>query len=168
MSSEQGFMVRTIDFIIRLYELLIPAGLISLLARFAAALVFWKSGQTKIDGPEILPKLGDISFKIPTSIKDSTYTLFQYEYKVPLLPHETAALLSTVAEFALPIALLIGFASRFSATALLVMTLVIQIFVYPNAYLTHALWAVSLLYVMAYGPGVFSVDHLIRRRFMHG
>ena len=161
-------MVRILDFIIRLYELLIPAGLIALLARFAMAVIFWKSGQTKIEGPEIFAKSGDITFKFPTAIKDSTYTLFQYEYHVPLLAPETAAILATMAELSLPLALLLGIGSRFAATALLVMTAVIQIFVYPNAYLTHALWAVCLLYIMAYGPGLFSLDYLVRRSFMHG
>ncbi len=168
MTSEQGVLVRSIDFLIRLYEILIPASLIALLARFAMAFVFWKSGQTKISGPELLPKLGDISFKFPTAIKDSTYTLFQYEYNVPLLSAKAAAVLTTMAELILPIALLLGLGTRFSATALLIMTIVIQIFVYPSAYLTHALWAVSLLYIMAHGPGGLSLDLILRKRFMHG
>ena len=44
------------------------------------------------------------------------------------------------------------------------MTLVIQVFVYPSAFPTHGLWAVSMLYIMARGPGVVSLDHWIARR----
>jgi len=62
------------------------------------------------------------------------------------------------------ILILLGLATRFSALALLVMTMTIQIFVYPGAYPTHGVWAAVLLYLMARGPGVFSLDHLIARR----
>ena len=43
------------------------------------------------------------------------------------------------------------------------MTLVIQIFVFPGSYVTHGLWAIGLLYLIKYGPGVLSVDHFIAR-----
>jgi putative oxidoreductase len=57
-----------------------------------------------------------------------------------------------------------GLASRFAALALLGMTLVIEIFVYPEAYVTHGLWATVLLLIIKYGPGSISLDHLIRQR----
>jgi putative oxidoreductase len=41
------------------------------------------------------------------------------------------------------------------------MTAVIQIFVYPQAWLTHGLWAATLLAVAAHGPGAWSIDHRI-------
>ena len=63
-----------------------------------------------------------------------------------------------------PLLLLLGLGTRFSALALLGMTLVIEIFVYPDAYPTHGTWAALLLYLMARGPGVFSIDHLLAKR----
>ena len=60
--------------------------------------------------------------------------------------------------------LLLGLATRYSALALLVMTLVIEVFVYPEAYPTHGVWAAVLLYLIARGPGVISVDHLLAAR----
>jgi len=48
------------------------------------------------------------------------------------------------------------------------MTAVIQVFVYPNAWPTHGLWAVCFLLVIAKGPGIFALDHLIRARFGRG
>jgi putative oxidoreductase len=125
----------------------IPQSLTSLVARVAVANVFWTSGQTKVDG----------SFRI----KDTTFYLFQEEYKVPLLPPDLAAYLATAAEHIFPVLLILGFASRLSALALLGMTAVIQLFVYPTGWPEHILWATALLVVVARGPGVVSLDHLI-------
>jgi putative oxidoreductase len=84
---------------------------------------------------------------------------------VPLLPPELAATLATTVELTAPILLLLGLATRLGAAAMLGMTLVIQIFVYPENYPDHLLWAGPLLYPVLRGPGPISIDHLIRRRF---
>lgn len=120
------------------------------LARVVIAWVFWSSGRTKVEG---------------LSLKDSTFFLFEHEYQVPVLPPELAAYLATFAEHLFPVLLILGLATRFSALALLGMTLVIQLFVYPEAWVTHGLWAVSLLLLMAKGAGALSVDAIIRRRY---
>lgn len=127
----------------------IPHSLTALSARVAAAGVFWRSGQTKVEG---------------WSIKDSTFFLFAEEYRVPLLPPDLAAYLATIAEHVFPVLLVLGLASRLSAAALLVMTAVIQLFVYPGGWGEHLLWATALLVVLARGPGVLSLDHLLFRR----
>jgi len=128
----------------------IPYSLVALVARVAVASVFWRSGQTKVEGF--------------LQIKDNTFFLFREEYKVPLLPPDLAAYLSTVAEHVFPVLLIVGLASRLSALGLMVMTLVIQLFVYPGAYATHGTWAAVLLYLMARGPGMLSVDHWLASR----
>ncbi|NBA93529.1 DoxX family membrane protein [Pseudomonas sp. R5(2019)] len=97
-------------------------------------------------------------------LADSTIPLFRSEYPVPLLAPEVAAPMAAFAEHFFPLLILVGFATRFSALALLGITLVIQTFVYPDAYPTHGTWAAVLLYLMARGPGVLSIDHLIARR----
>lgn len=125
----------------------IPQSFISLLARVVIALVFFKSGLTKLEG---------------WGISDSAIFLFENEYKVPLLSPWLAAHLAALAELTMPILLVIGLASRLAALALLGMTLVIQIFVYPDAYVVHGLWAVALLTIIARGPGVLSLDHLLK------
>ena len=51
-----------------------------------------------------------------------------------------------------------------AALGLLVMTVVIEVFVYPEAYPVHGPWAVCCLVVMVHGAGVFSLDHLIVKR----
>ncbi len=70
--------------------------------------------------------------------------------------------MATVAEHVLPVLLILGLLSRFSALGLLAMTAVIQIFVFPEAWVTHGLWAAALLVVAAQGPGRLSLDHLLR------
>ncbi|PTT30520.1 DoxX family protein [Pseudomonas sp. HMWF021] len=140
----------------------IPHSLIAFIARFSIAAVFWKSGQTKVEGLAI--DLIDGTFQPGwPRLADSTIPLFQSEYHVPLLSPEIAAHLAAFAEHFFPVLILIGFATRFSALALLGMTLVIEVFVYPDAYPTHGTWAAVLLYLMATGPGRLSIDHLIAR-----
>lgn len=126
-----------------------PTAPVALTARLAVANVFWRSGQTKVDG---------------FSLKDSTFFLFREEYRVPLLPADVAAYTATVAEHAFPALLVVGLASRLSAAALLFMTGVIQLFVYPDGWPEHILWATALLIIIARGPGAASLDHLLFRQ----
>jgi putative oxidoreductase len=142
----------------------IPHSLIALVARFSIAAVFWKSGQTKIEGLAIDIVDGRFSLGWPR-LADSAVELFRDEYKVPLIPPELAASLAAVAEHLLPVLLLMGLATRLSALGLLAMTAVIQIFVYPDAYPTHGVWAAVLLYLVAMGPGAVSIDRWLMRRY---
>jgi putative oxidoreductase len=126
----------------------IPQSLVSLVSRVAVAGVFWRSGQTKVDG---------------FHVKESTFYLFREEYRVPLLPPDLAAYLATIGEHVLSIGLLVGLASRLSALGLLAMTAVIQLFVFPAGWPDHILWVACLLVILARGPGAISVDHLLFR-----
>lgn len=123
----------------------IPEAPVALMLRIFPALVFWQSGRTKVEG---------------LSIKESTWFLFEHEYALPLIPHELAAVMATLAEHVLPVLLILGLFTRLSALGLLAMTAVIQVFVYPGAWMTHGLWAAALLGVVVIGPGRWSVDHL--------
>jgi len=148
--------------ILELFER-IPHSLIALLGRFSIAAVFWKSGQTKIEGFALDLLGGEFQLGWPR-LAESTIPLFQEEYRLPLVPPEIAAHAAATAEHVFPVLLLIGFGTRFSALALLVMTLTIQVFVYPSAYPTHGVWATVLLYLLARGPGKYSVDHWLGSR----
>jgi putative oxidoreductase len=155
-------MVQLIQWAIAWFER-IPYGLIALLGRFSVAAIFWKSGQTKIEGFAVDIVAGEYQWGVP-SLSNSAVYLFQEEYKLPLLSPELAATLGALAEHVLPLLILLGLATRFSALGLLVMTVTIQLLVYPDAYPTHGVWAAVLLMLMAKGPGSISLDWIIARR----
>ncbi|KAB0566289.1 DoxX family protein [Pseudomonas sp. R11F] len=142
----------------------IPYSVIAFLARFSIAAVFWKSGQTKVEGFAIDLVSGTFQLGEPR-LAASTLPLFRSEYHVPLLSPEVAAHMAAFAEHFFPVLILVGVATRFSALALIGMTLVIQLFVYPEAYPTHGTWIAILLLLVAQGPGRLSIDHWIARRY---
>ena len=142
----------------------IPYGLIALLGRFSVAALFWKSGQTKIEGFAVDIVAGEYQWGVPRLSSSAVY-LFAQEYRLPLLSPALAATLGALAEHVLPLLILLGLATRFSALGLLLMTAVIQLLVYPDAYPTHGVWAAVLLMLMAKGAGPLSLDRLVARRF---
>lgn len=136
----------------------IPHSFIALLARFSIAAVFWNSGQTKVQGFALDLVQGRFEPGWPR-LADAAVPLFRDEYRLPLIAPEVAAPLAAFAEHLFPALLLLGLATRLSALALLAMTLVIQVLVYPGAYATHGTWAALLLFLAARGPGAVSLDH---------
>ena len=118
-----------------------------MIARLSIASLFLQSGRTKVDGW--------------IHVSDSAVELFRDEYKLPLLSPELAAHVAAYAEHLFPALLVLGLFTRLSALALLGMTAVIQIFVYPDAWPTHLSWAGLLLYLIGRGGGALSVDRLL-------
>jgi len=125
----------------------IPMSFLLLLLRVGVGMVFFKAGLLKYNSWEF------------------TLLLFRDEYKVPLLPPELAARMAMVQELVLPILLFIGLGTRLATLPLFGMLIVIQTFVYPNAWADHLFWAGALLVILSRGPGALSLDHLIARRF---
>lgn len=145
----------------------VPYALVALGLRIIIARVFFLSGQVKIVGPVISIPLffDDARFPVtlPADLKDSTFELFAKEYSALPMPPPVAAYLFTYAEFILPICLVLGFATRLSALALLVMTALIQVYVAPEALWTAHIYLFAILMVlMSVGPGAISIDALIR------
>jgi putative oxidoreductase len=142
-------LLRTIETV---RELLgrVPLCVVELAMRIGVASIFFKSGLTKIASWE------------------STVQLFAFEYQVPVLPPEIAAYLGTFNELVCSLMVAIGLFARLGAAALLGMTFVIQVFVYPDNWADHLLWASILAYVLTRGPGVLSLDHLIARTLFGG
>ena len=122
-------------------------GSLALVDRIAIGAIFFFSGRTKVEGF--------------ITLTEGAFTLFREEYKLPLIPPEIAAHLAAYAEHFFPLLLVLGLCTRLSALALLGMTAVIQIFVYPDAWPTHLSWAGLLLYLIARGAGPVSLDHAI-------
>ena len=92
---------------------------------------------------------------------DSTLFLFAEEYKVPLLPPVLAAWSGTAVEIAAPLLMLAGLGTRLAAVPLMALTLVIQ-FTYLQ-HIQHLYWLMLLGLVALHGPGVLSLDALVRR-----
>lgn len=130
----------------------ISEALTLLFVRIAFAGIFWRSGQAKLEEGSW------------TKISDGTYGLFESDYSgVPLPPH-FAAVSATLAEHIFPLLLVVGLASRPAALALLGMTLVIQFFVYPEAWWqVHSIWVALALVIIVRGPGLLSLDALLGR-----
>src|ERR1700731_2056169 len=147
--TPSSWLARAICAVIALLDK-IPQSLISLAARIFPAAVFWMSGRTKVEG---------------FHVTDNAIALFKDEYALPLIDPALAAKIAAVSEHFFPFLLVIGFASRLSALALLGMTAVIEIFVYPDSWPEHGVWATCFLIVIARGPGIFSLDHLLARRW---
>ena len=128
----------------------IPEAAVLLFVRIAIAHVFWASGQTKVEGFTLRPE---------------TIDLFRDEYKLPLISPEIAAPMAALAEHVLPILLVLGLFSRLSALGLIIMTLVIQFLVYPDAWWSqHSLWLGLLLVILVRGPGAWSLDRFVLSR----
>lgn len=136
----------------KLETLAVPV--IDLALRIWIGLVFFRSGLQKLDDWE------------------STLFLFEYEYMVPVLPHTISAYLATGFELAMPILIFIGLAARLAALPLLGMALTIQFILGANnaAYndFNHYAWMIFLLAIIVRGPGEWSIDHQLRKKFMGG
>lgn len=126
----------------------VPYSLLALPLRLAVATVFWNSGTTKLAN------------------WDATLDLFENDYKLPLIPPDIAAHLGAAVELSTPVLLVLGLLTRPAAAVLLGMTLIIEIFVYPQAWPTHIQWAAMILVLLCRGPGALSLDALISRKFI--
>ncbi|MBZ9822829.1 DoxX family protein [Mesorhizobium sp. CA4] len=123
----------------------VPFSLVQLAARVAVAHVFWQSAQSKIASWPV------------------TLQLFENEYNLPLIDPSIAAPLATAAEIAGSVLIFFGLFSRLAALMLLGVVSVIQIFVYPENWAEHLLWASLLLLVLTRGAGIFSLDYIAER-----
>lgn len=127
------------------------APVFDLAVRLWIARVFFNSGRVKI------------------ADWNSTIYLFQDEYKVPILPPEVAATIGATFELGMPVFLVLGLCARFAALPLIGMTLVIQFVLgardpaYDNT--EHFYWLFLLVMIVVRGPGVLSLDWLLRRKF---
>ena len=124
--------------------------LVLAVSRLGIAAVFFYSARTKVDGL--------------LHVTDGAVTLFRDEYRLPIVDPAFAAHAAAYAEHLFPLLLVLGLATRFSALALLGMTLVIEVFVYPDAWPTHLSWAAPLLLLAARGGGAWSLDRALALR----
>jgi putative oxidoreductase len=150
MTARSAALGPRISLAIRLHHAIavldrLPLSILQLMFRIAIAAVFWSSGLTKIGS------------------WDTTIVLFRDEYMVPLLPPEIAAMMSATFELSCSVLIVVGLATRLATLPLLGMTFVIEVFVYPEYWAMHLMWASILLFLLAEGPGVFYLDHYAGR-----
>ena len=147
-------VLRTYDRAVALVTGCKVQNLVLFFVRVVLAGVFWRSGRTKVEEGSLL------------DITDTTYFLFSEDYSGVPLPPDLAAVMATYAEHLFPVLLVLGLFTRLSAFALLMMTMVIQFFVYPDAWWpVHSLWAALALVLIMRGAGTISLDApLVRRR----
>ncbi len=146
-------MIALYDRMIEWVSSKVPEAIMLLFVRVVLAGIFWRSGRTKIEEGSWF------------TISDTTYFLFSEEYSGVPLPSDLAAVMATVSEHVFPILLVLGLLTRLSATALLGMTVVIQIFVYPDAWWpVHSLWFALALVLIVRGGGLFSLDTPLLKR----
>jgi putative oxidoreductase len=124
----------------------VPLSVLQLLMRIADGSVFFNAGLLKYRSWEI------------------TLLLFRDEYKVPLFDPTLMARMATFNELTFSTLLFLGLATRFATLPFLGMIIVIQTFVYPNAWIEHLVWTSILLFLLTRGGGALSLDHLIARR----
>ena len=145
-------------------DLLTPVA--DFLARYWVAAAFFSSGLTKTVSGSFT--LFGHSFSYPLSLlpTETTFTLFEYEYHVPLLPSALAAYMGTATELLLPVFLFLGLGTRYAALVLFVFNIV-AVLSYPDlndaGLAQHQVWGLLLLITLCHGPGKLSLDHLIDR-----
>lgn len=152
----QQSLTRPYDRIVALLSGRVAESFALVFVRLALAGIFWLSGRTKVEEGSLL-----------TVSENAIYQFSEDPFnKVPLLPPDIAAYLTTYAEHILPILLVLGLFTRLSALALLGMTLVIQFFVFPEAWWqVHILWVALAMVLIMRGGGFLTLDRfLIGRR----
>ncbi len=122
--------------------------------RVALAVPFFRSGLTKWSGFLTLSPTAQYLF-------EAQFQLHLFGRTFPFPAPDLLAHIDAVAEIGLPVLLVLGLATRFSALGLLIMTGVIQLTV-PDGWANfHLPWAGLALAIMALGPGALSLDHAL-------
>jgi putative oxidoreductase len=154
--------------------LFLPYSLVSLVLRLLIARVFFLDGQTRVEGPRLgysIPGFDfhgvgfrglDLSVIVPTQVKVSTVAAL-FDYLESAMLSTFLAYVLCFAEFALPIMLVLGVGTRFVALGLLGLTVMMQLYIAPQALWTaHIYWGAILIVLMSLGAGKISVDHIVR------
>lgn len=138
----------------------IPEFVVNIAMRLIIFKIFWSSVQVKISGATFYGQ--HFAF---WNIKKNAFLLFDFGYNVPLIPSSLATYIVTFSEFFFALFILLGLFTRLSAVALLVMTLIIEVYVHPQFWWSvHVFWVIILVYIMKYGGGTVSLDNLLFNR----
>jgi len=124
--------------------------------RALIAYEFWEAGVEKLNG-------------------ENWFTDFRGEFPFPfnVLPADLSWFLATWTEIAGSIAILVGFATRFSAASLIILDIVAWYSVHAesgynvcsNGFKLPLMYLLILLVLLMSGPGKASIDNFISKRF---
>jgi putative oxidoreductase len=142
IATRGGGLRASVDRVVGLLES-VPLAVVQLAFRCAIAGVFLRAGLQKVASWE------------------ATIQLFRDEYRVPVLPPEAAAAMSAAFEVGCSTLLLLGLCTRLATLPLLGMILVIQLFVYPQAWSEHLTWGSILLFLLIRGGGTLALDRVL-------
>jgi putative oxidoreductase len=162
--KKEGIIVTIIERTLLLCALA-PYAVVALVLRLLLARAFFLAGQEMLDSPPVSFTVygANVSFMLPAHIKDAALQLFGTHFPGTAVPTAVTAGLFAYAEFILPVLLVIGFATRYAATFLLVLMVLTQIYLAPGAFWSLHVYLIGLLLVvMSCGPGELSVDAVIR------
>jgi len=129
--------------------------LTQLMLRLALAVPFWKSGILKWNG---FLRLNDTAIDLFTDEFKLHLPGGPYDFPAPAV----MAFLSGCGEIIFPVLLVLGLGTRFAALGLLFMTCIVELTV-PDGWPIHITWAAMALAIMAWGPGLLSIDDALRR-----
>jgi len=154
--------------------LFLPYSIVALALRVLIARVFFLDGQMRIEGLRLAYNIpgfdfhgigfrgADLSVIVPTQVKVSTVAAL-FDYLESAMLSTFLAHVLCFAEFALPIMLVLGIGTRFVALGLLGLTVLMQLYIAPQALWTaHIYWGAILVVLMSLGAGKISVDHIVR------
>ena len=151
-----GTVSSTIGAARRLLQKLARPWLVQLVLRVALAVPFYKSGILKWHGF--------------LQLNDTAIDLFTDEFKLhlpggpyPFPAPAVFAFLSGCGEVFFPVLLIFGLGTRFAAAGLILMTCIIELTV-PDGWPIHLTWAAMALAIVAWGPGLLSIDYLLGDR----
>jgi putative oxidoreductase len=150
---------------------IVPYAVVALILRIVAARAIFIFGQTKLAGQPMRLSLAGITgtVLVPNHIPDAAFKAAATQFASVSISPTLIATAFAYAEFVLPICLVIGFGTRIAAALLLLLTIALHIYVAPDALWTlHAYWAAMLLVLMTCGPGVLSLDWLVRHQYQRG
>jgi putative oxidoreductase len=152
---------RLIDRLVHLCAI-IPYSAVALVLRLVMARTFFVSGQEMVDGARF--SLGGYDFSLPFPLRDEALRVYETVFAASNIPSKLIAYAASFAEFLLPALLVIGLATRFSALALILLTVMLGQYITPGQFWPlHVYWYAILLVLLSCGAGTVSADYLIRR-----
>lgn len=137
------------------------APLALLAARLHVGIIFWRSGMTKYTTADHGVALFKTEY-IPNWEANHVKHWLGLDIPFPVPTAEIMAPMAMCTELACAAMLMLGFGGRMAGFGIFMVTLSVELFVYPDI-ADHLNWMLLMALVVCLGPGKISVDYFIRR-----